>query len=550
MRNLLLLLFIGLFASCENDSLDAIQEEGTLEFTSSFSIQMQEPASPMTRGSELSEIKSLRLLVFGEGDKFLYSRKAVLNRIDEHNQLFTYSVKLISSFNERRIHFIANYDWTGFDQDYFLQGLEAGHIVGSLVSKDKAFWRMHEFENLNEESLKNKSISLFNNKARVEVDCDELERFEYIGFRVCNTYDRGTVASFDIDDSGRVTFNQSIQDVKQPTIPPSVDLNELEDVEELKDYSKLPVDVFERYATSGQPLYIIVKGHYDQNPIPTYYKLDLKYHNVNTNVTKLYDIIRNHKYKIHISRVNTAGYTSEEEAIRAPANNNIFASIELEDFGSISNGKDELTIENLTQVVVARPYTFSTSILYKPNGDSPLDSWDKVSLYPSWDDNDTYLGSLVRGDDSSISVEVLNIPDRKLVYRIDVVASSDGNGQDIITRQIKIILEPPYKFNAAAVLVDDNSELELNLNIPEGLDQSVFPMFLFVKALGLTPKTDSRYSMIIDYIDGEYWFKYILGEKPEENRLSLLFHNNNVTNNQFYILLKNQYFEDQEVNLL
>ena len=123
MKNFLLLLFIGLLTSCGSDSLDVIHEEDQLEFTSSFSIQVQEPVSLMTRSSEVSEIKSLR---FDKDNKFLYSRKAVLNRMDAQKQIFTYSVKLISSFEKRSIHFIANYDWTGFEQDYFLEGLEAG----------------------------------------------------------------------------------------------------------------------------------------------------------------------------------------------------------------------------------------------------------------------------------------------------------------------------------------------------------------------------------------------------------------------------------------
>lgn len=539
MRHLLLLLFIGLLTSCSSDSLDAVHEKDQLEFTSSFSIQVQEPVSLMTRSSELAELKSLRLLIFDKDNKFLYSREAVLNGIDAQKQTFTYSVKLISSFEKRSVHFIANYNWEGFDQDYFLEGLEAGYIVGSLVSEDKTFWRMHEFENFNEKSLKDKSISLFNSQARVEVTCDDIEGFVYDGFKVCNTYDRGTVASFDVDDLGHVKFDQSIQDIK-PTIAPSAKLVES------GDYNKYPSDVFERYTAKGQPLYIIVQGYY--NGQISYYKLDLKHHNVNTNVTKLYDITRNHKYKIRISKVNAAGYANEGDAIRSPASNNIFASIELEDFGSISNGKDELIVDNLIQTVVTHPYTFNTSVSYKPNGVSSSNSWNKVKLYPSWGDNDPYLAPMNRGN-NSVSVKTRAIPDRKLVYTIDVVASSDGNGSGIITRQIKIILEPPYKFNAKGKLVKRDSELELNLNIPEGLDQSAFPMPLYIKANGLTPKTDGANNMIIDYRDGEYWFKYILREKPTTNRLSLFFYNNNVENKQFNIALNCQYFEDQVINL-
>lgn len=539
MRHLLLLLLIGLLTSCGNDSLGTIHEEGQLEFTSSFSIQVQEPVSLVTRSSELSEIKSLRLLIFDKDNKFLYSREAVLNGIDTQKQTFTYSVKLISSFEKRSIHFIANYDWRGFDQDYFLEGLEAGYIVGSLVSVDKTFWRMHEFENLNEQSLKDKSISLFNSKARVEVLCDNIKDFEYVGFKVCNTYDRGTVASFDIDDLGHVKFDQSIQDIK-PTIAPSAKLVES------GDYSKYPADVFERYTAKGQPLYVIVQGYYNRKIC--YYKLDLKHHNVNTNVTKLYDITRNHKYKIHISKVNAAGYANEGDAIRSPASNNIFASIELEDFGSISNGKDELIVDNLIQTVVTHPYIFNTSILYKPNGTSSSNNWSKVKLYPSWGNNDPYLATMERGN-NSVSVKTRAIPDRKLVYTIDVVASSDGNGSGIITRQIKIILEPPYKFNANARLLNRNAELELNLDIPEGLDQSAFPMPLYIKATGLTPKIDGANNMIIDYRNGEYWFKYVLREKPTTKKLSLFYYNNNTANKQFSIVLNCQYFEDQVINL-
>ena len=191
---------------------------------------------------------------------------------------------------------------------------------------------------------------------------------------------------------------------------------------------------------------------------------------------------------------------------------------------------------------------FTVKFVIKDIRVSSSNNWSKVKLHPSWDGNDPYLEPMLSGN-NSVSVKTRAIPDRKLVYTIDVVASSDGNGSGIITRQIKIILEPPYKFNANARLLNSNAELELNLNIPEGLDQSAFPMPLYIKANGLTPKIDGANNMIIDYRNGEYWFKYVLREKPTTNTLSLFFYNNNAANKQFSIVLNCQYFEDQVINL-
>lgn len=540
LTNYILALLLGLIVVSCTTKIDELEgSDNNREFTFSAELKIVTPAIASTRNGEIGELQSLRLLVFDENNQFLYSRVAVLGGINPTNQSYSYSVKLISSTQKRTIHFIANYDWDGFEQDYFLEGVDAGYILGSMITDKSTYWSLTEFEQLNKQTLNQVSIKLVNNQALISVESNAPD-FQFAGFKVYYAYDRGTVASFDVDEQGQVNFFKDVGQLK-PTIPSKYKM------EIMDDFQLISRKVFERVSSSGQePLFILIKGAHNGVDYH-YYKIDLKKFDDATGITQLYDILRNHAYNIKITRVVGPGYDTEDKAAKAPASNNIFASLELKDFNAISNGKHELVVDILTQTLVKHPYTFEITTGY-------TEGLTKVKYHSSWGDDDPYLEPLdsSKSREGKIAVTTKQIPrDRTIVRTIDILASSDGQGQDIITRQVKLILQPPYNFSSSHI-IRDGGKVDVYFNLSEKLDTSVYPLDIFVKADKLTPITSENGSnMVLVYIDGSYFYRFTFRERPPIQQQVLHFKKNHINDSSLgSILLSCFYFLDEDASLI
>ena len=533
----LLLFLVTLLTSCSENmnELESISQEK--EFTFQSHLEISTPRQVITRSSETKELESLRLLVFDEDNRFLYSRVAVLGGFDPVAQKFSYSVKLISSTRKRSVHFVANHDWDGFEQDYFLEGLEAGYIIGRMAAKECVYWSLVELDELNAETLSRSNTKLMSNQALISAESSAQE-FQLEGFKIYNTYDRGTVASFEVDERGRVNFRKDLNTIL-PTVPSDYELRVND------DFQLTASKAFERSAVNGHPLFVLIKGTHNGKK-NCYYKVDLKKFDPQTGVTQLYDILRNHAYNIRITRVVGLGYETEEEAAKAPASNNIFASIELENYNGITNGTHELVVDKLRQTLVSHPYTFETDVQY-------TQGLNNIRYYPSWGKNDPYLEALDESELSKgiIRVKTKQIPsDRTIIRTIDIVASSDGQGKDIITRQVKLILEQPYKFYAY-YKEENNGDIAVHFTLSKKLDDSVYPLDIFIEAKKLTPIPSKNGSnMVLVYQNGSYAYKFTFRECPKEEEQVLYFKKNNPDDNNLgNIRLNCFYFLDDDATV-
>lgn len=466
------------------------------------------------------QIVDMRLLIFDENHRFLYSRKAVLGGIIADNQpdanhlpdkkkdnikmMKRFTTGLISSNRKRYIHFIANHDWNGFAQDYFIEGVTDGELIGGMLTEKTEFWRMVEFDRLDKNSLENKVIKLLRNNAKVSVRMDNnLTNFKFQGFTVYNASNKATVAPFVFKEDLTYTF---------PTTPDVATIPS--DVVPLtpKPFAIYDngYDLFEKVNVSSEkPVFVIMKGQLDGKRVG-YYKLDLVKVDPKTGETSYYDIIRNYHYRIVVSHVANEGYERLEDAVRNPAGNNLFASVELADYSSVSDGSNTLDVENLDVTYVTAPTTYSSRVLYTAG-------ISNVQYYPSWNqDSDEYLGELTRHNGpevngGSISVPVKKVPaDRVLEYFINVVARDLGG--NVITRKIKIALRSPYDFKQQIVSSGGNtgSEVTISFEVPKTMTKSSVPFDVFIKTKELTPDLSQGKNdgMMLVLKDGNYYYRY------------------------------------------
>lgn len=512
---------------------------------------------------EVEKITSLRILVFNEHQEFLYSTDAVLGdpasadplgddaflpdgKKGSIKRIKSFQATFIQSDKPRYLHFVANYDWTGQTQDYFLVGNSAGAIIPNLTTsiesangnndKTKAFdpmWAQVKLNKLDGESLQGKVVKLLRCHAKVTVTvAPELKGFELTGFAACNVHKSGTVAPFVMDN---YAFSFPYAPTKA-TIPPDVETILNNDPTHIVP-ANTEFKIFEHQNDGNKKVFLIIRGNKKLSNGDTqerYYKVDFvaKRNKENIVSDRVLPIIRNNHYKVTITAVNSDGYETMADAIAAPAHNNIFSSIELQEFTQVSGEMFTLKADPV-QILIVRPgtYDFNTGFAitdsnyrFKPYGGGTGAGFGAqyIRYYKRWSDNDFYMGALTqtevstrRGNEDRFSVEVKNIPsDAVERYSIEVAGlrsyapddTPPANPKDLYTyervdgqpvsgattpliRNVEITIRKPLLFKAK--LVNDASQTGykfLEFDIYKNLPKGIFPFEVLIEAPDLSPR--------------------------------------------------------------
>lgn len=509
-----------------------------------------------------NQIADLRLLVFDENHRFLYSRKAVLGEIvpndkpdashlpdlkkDNVEKMMRFTTSLVSSNRTRYIHFIANHNWNGFPQDYFIEGVTDGELIGGMVTNKIEFWRMVKFDKLDADALNGKVVKLLRNNAKVSVKKKEdLANFTFQGFTVYNALDKGTVAPFVFKESDLTYDFPTTPDVA--TIPAGT--MKLEP-KEIRPYEE-GYDLFEKVNISSKtPSFVIMKGQL-RGKREGYYKIDLVKVDPSTGETSYYDVIRNFHYRVIVNNVANEGYATAEEAARNPAGNNLFASVELADYPSVSDGTNTLDVELLGATFVS-PSTFTTKVFYTAG-------IGLVQYLPSWNSSDEYLGDVTRvnGIGTEVNSGTLSLPikkvptDRTLEYFVNVVAKDlSGN---IITRKITILLRKPYDFGQTIASQGSTagSEVTISFDVPATITPSSIPFEVLVKTKELTPdlSTGNNDGMILVHKNGNYYYSFKVKDADAIGKKIDMHFIRNVSNGREVIELTSIYYNTATVTL-
>ena len=580
--------------------------------------------------NEVEKISSLRILVFDENQQFLYSTDAVLGdptsaasladdaflpdgKKGSITMIKSFKATFIQSDKPRYLHFVANYDWTGQTQDYYLVGNSAGAIIPNLITKiktangnndkTKAFdpmWAQIKLNKLDGQSLQGKVIKLLRCHAKVTVvnKAPATDGFKLTGFTACNVHKSGTVAPFVMDN---YAFAFPYAPTKA-TIPPDVEIIP-NDIPEHMVPADAEFRLFEHQNDGNKKVFLIIRGEKllrNGTTETRYYKVDFvaKRNKENIVSDRVLPIIRNNHYKVTITAVNSDGYATMAEAIAAPAHNNIFSSIELQEFTQVSDEMFTLKADPV-QILIVRPgtYNFNTSFAitnsnyrFKPYGGGTGTGFGAqyIRYYKRWSDHDAYMGALKQtdvstrsGNDDHFSVEVKDIPsDAVERYSIEVVGlrsyapddTPPANPKDLYTyeqvdgksvtgatnpliRNVEITIRKPLLFKAK--LVNDTQgqagdkllEFDLYKNLPKG----IFPFEVLIEAPDLSPrnKQGNTENLTIVKRGSKIYYRYIVKTDSYDRhngrvRIPVLI-NDGTASPSHDIVLSSPYYETETI---
>ena len=389
------------------------------------------------------------------------------------------------SGSTRAVHFIANYDWSAFDERGSL-GKDERSLIPGLESEGWVLWDRQEIGNFSAPP----TVTLLRNQAKVTVEIDrnlldlmaqgQREQFTVEGFALYNYATSGTVAPF--RPGAADPFEWSAD---HPTVPAGA---------AMCTDSPAALDTEPKYmfespnSYSDQTVVILHAG----GEFKKYYKVQLIDNELN-----LYPIVRNTHFRIRIIDYipGNIGSGSVESALNAPPINNIYAEI-IKESSEISDGSDRLTVSPIVNIMTNPGDGSATQRL-------ELDvKYEKSNVTANGDLREPLVLSDENNILSNISIDratgkayadvrVVDEGFKKAEMRISAGA---------LARIVTVISCEKFTFDPAAMPsgVTKGDDKTLTFNIPDDIPAAYFPLECVITARNLEPTNASRNSLRIE----------------------------------------------------
>ena len=328
---ILLLSLIAILTACQkyDPGTGPVSRSGDGEVQFAYSVP--DYTVLRTRSGE-NTVSDISLLQFDANGLFLGRSTAT--------DMLAGTFKAKISGSTRIIHFIANYDWSTFDERGSL-GKDEQTLIPEFESDGWVLWYRREIDNFNTPP----QVKLLRNQAKVTVEIDQnlldlmaqgqREQFTIEGFALYNYATRGTVASFRPNATDPFEWSAD-----HPTLPGNPGMC----TDKPAGLDTEPKYMFESDNSYNNQTVVILHagGAYKK-----YYKIQLIDSELN-----LYPVVRNTHFRIRIIDYmpGNIGSGSVEDALNSPPINDLYAEI-IKESPEISDGSDRLTVNPIVNIL-------------------------------------------------------------------------------------------------------------------------------------------------------------------------------------------------------
>lgn len=501
-----------LFGSCLSDEPVApLPPTGDLV---GFNISVPGEQVVGTRGTPITEgvIDNIHVLVFDQNGGLLSRTQAV--RTGGPGQ---YNVRLAPTDPDaapaqkrRFVHFVANYDWSGYSDIHNL-GKHENEVIGNLSVADGAvtYWQRIELPNGIQPSAFPATIELIRNVAKISLT-DASGALGNVRFATGDHPDLGTVAPF---DSATLSFTEGAVFESPLATPQAISETDLVAAgTEILCYER-------KNSASPTPMYVILKGRYTGDAADSYYKIDF----ILPGGDKLLDIVRNHHYQIVITNVTGPGNATLAEAVNSAASNNLLYSLVLKDYPSISDGTSGISVETMAKTLVEPGKVFTIGYSYFPDIASGVENNTNVTFSleqdpakPVVDPSYTPVISRTPGKACYQLKTAAVIPDYE-IYTARLVISATRGGVTL-RRAVELRLRKPSVFSniyitPGRVLRAVGQPVDFHFTTPDNIRTSQYPFEVFITTKQLSPNLayTATDKLSLDYTAaGTYRYKYVV----------------------------------------
>lgn len=490
----------------------AADESGTL--TVAFDI----PEARLTRAYTSingETISSLWVMVFNEAGNYVSRHQGAPRSGNDWSQCRFHSIPI--SDNARTLHFVANYDWSGFSDVDWL-GLSESEVMlamsvgtaGRGNPSPVAFWQRAGLPggivgDPGSTVTLPGTVHLLRNVARVTVEnSTTTPNLTDVQFAVGNRFDKGSVAPYNTETFLFGVGNDPADafaddDFVTEAAGTSVAIVEANDFVYASGGS---VDLYERKnSTAHDYAFVIVKAKYNGRAAWSYYKIDI----VEQDASVLLDIRRNWRYHIRINSVFNAGYDNLADAVNNLASNNVNASVVAMEYTDISNGTNVLHVDQTDVTFVSTNTPFEIGYFFKSGG--VVDNTG-VTVTLNQTAGRQVVGGTVTATDGIIGGVTASVLPQDDIYRGTITISKGG-----LSRTIRLQLRPRMKFvdvgttpTNGIIPNSTGQQAQVHFKFPDDISQSLFPIRVRVYTRKFTPAPGQGLSVEVG--GGDYWYVY------------------------------------------
>ena len=368
----------------------------------------------------------------------------------------------------KTLHLVGNQNLTYFKEENY-RGMSEVDVMSSLEASAgrMIYWSRKSIDEVHTYNTTSNPVKLLRNQAKItlEVDASKTD-FQQKGWVVVNSNAFGTVAPYSPEHGGFVNPT-----VEQPfvTIP--------DNKSKLGDYLDVRTSqeeyIFETENSAADPVDFIVKGSYPGGE-DLYYRVSL----IDVNGDQIM-IMRNHHYTVNIVGDLYYGQKTFQEALEAPATNNVWVSVS-DNIAQVQDSKRSLEVEK-TYVVIGEDEFKQPNTYYLHYTVQNFDNSAPSPAEVYWmDGNNVALSNFTHDFDASTGRGTLLITLNQmgdLQKREGTLFVKYAN----LSRKIKVVTVKEQKFEPAWVTtniygMEAGENVTIMFTVPDNCPAELFPM--------------------------------------------------------------------------
>lgn len=549
---------IGVSCQMDNDTLPPMIEDNTPEGWVKVEFKADAPimTEVVVRSADPDgiDVQNLTLFCFNDYGLYIAHVEAQLNPALETPSL-SGSYTAIIPEDTRIVHFVGNQNPNLYDSSMFVNRTE-DEIQDDMVGASGMiiYWSRFIFNDRGNHQQQlasangGQGIKLIRNQAKISIANGDSNPYIAIsGWTVTNVYAYGTTAPYHSEYGFPTEGTQFVWPGEDyVTIPENrAKLSDIVDVT-----TKPEEYIFEHENRLQDPVSVIIKGRPAGGSEELYYRVTII-----DEMGEQLMIRRNHHYKINIMGALTYGSKTFDEALSAPATNNIWVNVE-DWVNEISFDGLSLSVEQTSVVLGQDRAGTSLELKYAIESESALTqsdiadvTWESGNTVAAHNFNHTFAVNGNRGE-GTITIQLLEMGDSSMLEGRLIVKKGR------LQRSINIVLIKTQKFTpvwaATQIYGGELGELAtFKFNVPENFPFFPFKVYISVNSLDVRTETTGRVLPVVRKgEDGWYGQNNELGYKyvytvtePGTQRLyfhSILTHEDGGTDN---ITLEAEFFE-------
>ncbi|MBR5198083.1 MAG: hypothetical protein IKW42_07670 [Alistipes sp.] len=465
------------------------------------------------------DVQNLTLFCFNDYGLYITHTEATLNATVETPSL-SGTYKAVIPDDTRIVHFVANQNPNLYDAAMFVNRTEdeiQDNMVGAsgmiIYWSRVVFHNDAGFQDQLADLNNGEGVKLIRNQARISiVDPEDNGYIDIQGFVATNVYAYGTTAPYHPEKRFPTDGTEFVWPGDDfVTLPANRSkMTEISDV-----YNRTDEYIFEHENRLQDPVSVIIKGRNAGESRDKYYRVAL----IDEYGEQLM-IRRNHHYKLNIVGALTYGSDTFDEALSAPATNNIWIAV--------ADWVDEVSFDGITLAVSDTSVVLDESreggsleLSYTIISDTALTAADAAQV--TWLEGNTVAAHNInhtfevngKSGAGKLTLQLLELGDNAMLEGTLVVKKGR------LQRTINVVLIKTQKFTpvwaATQIYGGDIGELAtLKFNVPDNFPLFPFNVYVSVNSLDARTATTGRVLPVVRKgdegwygLDNDYGYKYV-----------------------------------------